>query len=88
MEELRVTPKLDLPDLCSDKSISFNAKLSSDIITSQYTTATWIHSRQMSTKLFTVSCKQVVPGWTDFRKLVSLNVSFLTIIGNCRAVPA
>ena len=60
-EELRVTQKPDLPDFYSDKSISFNAKLSSDFITSQYTTATWILSRHMSTKLFPVSRKQIVP---------------------------
>ena len=29
-----------------------------------------------------------MPGWTDFRKLVSLIVSFPTSIGNCRTVPA
>ena len=65
MDELRVTQKPDLPDFYSDKSISFNAKLSSDFITPQYTTATWILSRHMSIKLFTLSCKQIVPGWTD-----------------------
>ena len=83
-----MTQKPDLPDFNSDKSINFNDKLSSDFITSQYTIATWILSRHMSTKLFTVRCKQIVPGWTDFRKLVSLNVSFPTTIGNCRTVPA
>ena len=57
------------------------------IIASQYTTATWISSCLMSTKLFTVSCKQIAPGQIDFRKLV-LNVSFPTTIGNCRTVPA
>ena len=29
-----------------------------------------------------------MPGWTDFRKLVSLIVSFPTSIGNCRTLPA
>ena len=42
----------------------------------------------MSAKLFTVSCKQIVSGWTDFGKLFSLNVFFPTTIGNCRTVPA
>ena len=36
----------------------------------------------------TVSCNQIVPGWTDFRKLISLNVSFPTTVGNCRTVPS
>ena len=89
IDELRVTKNNpDLPDFYSGKSISFNAKLSSDFITSQYMTATWILLRHMSTKLFAVSCKQIVAGWADFRKLVSLNVSFPTTIGNCRTVPA
>ena len=51
-------------------------------------TATWILALHMSTKLSTVSCKQIVPGWTGFRKLVSLNVSFATTTDNCRTVPA
>ena len=29
----------------------------------------------------------VLLGWTDFRKLFSLNVSFSTTIGNCRTIP-
>ena len=42
MDKLKVTQKRLLPDFYSGKSISFYAKLSSDFITSQYTTATSI----------------------------------------------
>ena len=62
IDVFKVTQKPDLQDFYSEKSISVNAKLSSDFITSQYTTATWISSCLMSTKLFTVSCKQIAPG--------------------------
>ena len=87
MDELRVTKKPDLSDFYSNKLISFNAKLSMDFITSQYTKPTWTLLSHVSTNLSNVSCKQIVPGWTDVRKLVSLKIPFPTTIGNCRFVP-
>ena len=88
MDELTMIQKPCFSDFYSDKSISFNAKFSSDFISSQYTTATMdsfaSYKYQIIYCQLEVNCAKL----DNFRKLVSLNVAFPITIGNCRIVPA
>ena len=88
MDELTMTQKSDFSDFYSHKSISFNAKFSSDFITSQYTTATMDSFASYKYQIIYCQLKANCAKLDNFRKLVSLNVFFSITIGNCRIVPA
>ena len=90
MEEFQAIAKPILPTYYSKVKLCklLQEQKSESRCYSSSLTAAWILLRITGNRLFTIDIPQKIPSWTGFRKLVTLNISTQTTIGNCRSFPA
>ena len=90
LESFKESNDVQIPQSYAKSLIDFNKKISQKLCASTDETVLWILLRNLSSTLAEVDVQnyQTVPGWTGFRKIVSVKVTFPTIIGNCRTVPS